>query len=145
MSSCTTRTSSAIRAQLCSGWSTSSGSAGTTRSCAADDIALRTTRPGDEFHALDADHAVPVAPGEVAYAAGNVVLTRHFVWRQARDGLVEHDSRDVLLVSEILPALGDGAAEHVALDLSARLHELFGVRARMFTLDAGDRSFEWQT
>ena len=42
------------------------------------------TRPGDEFTALDAGEAEVVAPGEVAYASGNVILTRHFIWRQAR-------------------------------------------------------------
>ena len=39
------------------------------------------TRPGDEFTALDAGEAEVVAPGEVAYASGNVILTRHFIWR----------------------------------------------------------------
>jgi DNA/RNA-binding domain of Phe-tRNA-synthetase-like protein len=109
----------------------------------ADGLGLRTTRPGDTFRALDADEPEPVEPGEVAYAAGSVVLTRHFVWRQARDGLVEPGSRHVFLVSEILPEVGAETAERVAGDLSSRVEDLFGAPVRPFALDAERASFEW--
>jgi hypothetical protein len=66
---------------------------------------LRLSRLGDRFHALDEDNAVDVPPGEVSYAVGNEVLTRHFVWRQSRRGLIGPGTTDAILVSEILGIL----------------------------------------
>ena len=88
-------------------------------------LELRLTRHGDTFQALDAaiDEAVPA--GEVAYACGSQVLTRHLVWRQSRLGLVTSRTRSALFLSEILPAHED-IAEPVRQSLSAGLRELFG-------------------
>lgn len=108
-----------------------------------DEIALRTTVDGDRFHSLDAPEPVPVPAGEVAYADGPVVLTRHFVWRQSKEAMLQPATREVLLVSEILPGLGDGLAASVLDDLVARVGGLFGVDARGFELHAGQRTFEW--
>lgn len=109
----------------------------------AGDVVLRTTVEGDRFQSLDAPEPVPVPPGEVAYADGPVVLTRHFVWRQSKEALVQPGTTDVLLVSEILPGLGDDLADRVLDDLVTRVGDLFGVTVQGFELDAGRRSFEW--
>ena len=63
-------------------------------------LELRLTRPGDTFLALDAGTPLDVPPGEVAYATGQTILTRHFVWRQSRAGLIEPATRNVFLVAE---------------------------------------------
>ena len=65
------------------------------------DIKLRLTCEGDQFTALDQDEAILVDPGEVAYASGSTILTRHFMWRQARTGLVHQHSTRIFLVSEV--------------------------------------------
>src|SRR5438093_303859 len=51
-------------------------------------LELRLTRSGDMFIALDEDTAQEVPTGEVAYAVGNTILIRHFVWRQSKIGLI---------------------------------------------------------
>lgn len=56
------------------------------------ELRLRLTRDGDLFTALDEPAPLEVGAGEVAYAAGTTVLTRHFVWRQARTGLINSDN-----------------------------------------------------
>ena len=57
------------------------------------DLQLRFTRAGDHFTSLDETQAVAVAEGEIAYASGPVVLTRHLMWRQARQALVQPETR----------------------------------------------------
>jgi DNA/RNA-binding domain of Phe-tRNA-synthetase-like protein len=107
------------------------------------DIDLRPTRPGDRFLALDADAPVEPAPGEVAYATGATVLTRHFVWRQAQEGLIRPDTRDVFVVSEILPAVGDDVAAAVLADLAHGLGAWFGAEVETFALDASRPTAHW--
>ena len=109
-----------------------------------DRLDLRFTREGDTFQALDEDSAAPVPPGEVAYAAGSIVLTRHFVWRQARAGMITHDTRDVLLVSEILGDLGDDVDDAVESDLLKRLSTAFGVEGQSRRLDRTCVDASWQ-
>jgi DNA/RNA-binding domain of Phe-tRNA-synthetase-like protein len=106
-------------------------------------LELRLTRPGDTFAALDATEAEPVPPGEIAYADGQTVLTRHFVWRQARAGLIAPDTHDVFLVSEILGEVGPQVADAMLRDLREGLEASFGVGAESWLLDAERRSVTW--
>ncbi len=89
------------------------------------DVELRPTRGGDRFTALDAEEPEPVPPGEVAYADGSVVLTRHLVWRQAREGLVRSQTRDVIVFSEVLGELEPELAGQVHDDLRGSLARVF--------------------
>ncbi|HET8627764.1 MAG TPA: phenylalanine--tRNA ligase beta subunit-related protein [Thermomicrobiales bacterium] len=93
----------------------------------AGPLELRLTRPGDHFTALDEDAPLPVPPGEVAYADGQTVLTRHFVWRQARTALITPATRSVFLVSEILGEVGPDVADAVLADLRDGLATLFDI------------------
>src|SRR5215213_10972048 len=65
-------------------------------------LELRLTRQEDTFQPLDGSSEVGVEPGEVAYASGNEILTRYFVWKQSRKGLLEESTRLLFLVSEVL-------------------------------------------
>jgi DNA/RNA-binding domain of Phe-tRNA-synthetase-like protein len=98
-------------------------------------LELRLTRAGDAFLALDGEIAEAVPPGEVAYATGADVLTRHFVWRQARRALVNANTSDAFLVAEVLPELGDNAAEAVAEAFRTGLRDLFGADAATFVIE----------
>jgi DNA/RNA-binding domain of Phe-tRNA-synthetase-like protein len=70
----------------------------------ASPLELRLSRPGDTFEALDASTSEAVPPGELAYTAGDSVVTRHLVWRQSRLGLVTAATRSALFLSELLPS-----------------------------------------
>lgn len=109
----------------------------------AGPLELRLSRAGDMFWSLDADEAVAVPPGEVSYADGQTILTRQFVWRQARTGLVTPTTREVFLVSEVLGEVGREVAEAVAGDFRAGLREYFGVGCETFLLDAEARTIAW--
>ena len=106
-------------------------------------LELRLSRPGDQFLALDADELLDVPPGEVSYAAGQTILTRHFVWRQARTGLIGPATREVFLVSEVLGEVGREVAEAVLAAFRDGLQEYFGVAAQTFLVDAQHRGIEW--
>jgi DNA/RNA-binding domain of Phe-tRNA-synthetase-like protein len=108
-------------------------------------IELRRTRPGDRYLALDATAPVAVPAGEIAYADGEVVLTRHFVWRQAREGLIRPESRSVLLLSEILADVGAEVAEAVRRDLAVGLERHFGVRPTSTVLSADTPTWTFGT
>jgi DNA/RNA-binding domain of Phe-tRNA-synthetase-like protein len=112
------------------------------RGAAEGALELRLSRAGDAFTSLDEDEPVDVPPGEVSYASGPIILTRQFVWRQARTGLVTPATRDVFLVSEVLGEVGRAVAEAVASDFRAGLLEHFGVVSQTFLLDAQERAIE---
>lgn len=101
----------------------------------AGPLELRLTQPGDTFLALDAEAPVQVPYGEVAYAAGNTVLTRHFVWRQARTALLSSTTHNLVLVSEVLGEVGTDVGQAVLTDLHAGLVNLFGAEPAAYLLD----------
>jgi len=108
-----------------------------------EDLMLRLTREGDHFQALDEDAPAPVPPGEVAYASGHTILTRHFVWRQARTALISPATRDVFLVSEILGKLEAGVIEAVLNDFQQGLRSYFRVEPQLFVVDERAPNISW--
>lgn len=106
-------------------------------------IELRLTREGDTFHALDADALIPVEPNEVAYTDGTTVLTRHFMWRQSREGLIAPATREALLVSEIAGEVGREVAHAVLADLVTGCSTGFRADVRSVILDAGNPAVSW--
>lgn len=106
-------------------------------------LELRLTQEGDTFTALGEQTFVPVPAGEVAYADGQTVLTRHFVWRQAQTGLIAPSTRSVFLVSEILGEVGQDVAEAVLADLHTGVQTLFNVPAQTFLLDSRNPAASW--
>jgi DNA/RNA-binding domain of Phe-tRNA-synthetase-like protein len=108
-----------------------------------DPLELRLTREGDEFLALDADKPLHVPPGEVGYMTGRQVLTRHFVWRQARTALILEPTARVMLVSEVLGELGGNVLEAVLEDFRSGLKELFGVSPLTFVVTEERSAISW--
>jgi DNA/RNA-binding domain of Phe-tRNA-synthetase-like protein len=100
-----------------------------------DPLELRLTREGDTFTALGEQTAMPVPAGEVAYADGQSILTRHFVWRQAQMGLITPYTHSVFLVSEILDEVGQDVAEAVLADLQTGIQTFFKVPIHAYLLD----------
>jgi DNA/RNA-binding domain of Phe-tRNA-synthetase-like protein len=106
-------------------------------------VELRLTRAGDMFTPLDEEHEQALPKDELAYASGTTVLTRHFVWRQSRAGLITPRTRDVLLMSEVLGEVGPEVAEAVRVDFETGLHGHFDVPATSAVLDAERRELTW--
>ena len=100
------------------------------------DIKLRLTWEGDQFTALDQGEAIMLEPGEVAYASGSTILTRHFMWRQARTGLVHQDSSRIFLVSEVPAVAGKECAIRIEKEFQKGLRDYFSVTSKTFLLDS---------
>lgn len=100
-------------------------------------LQLRFSRAGDEFQALDEAAPAPVPAGEVSYTDGATVVTRHFIWRQARHGLILPASRSVLLISEIPGELPPAVGEDVLAALADGVRRHFRAEPAAFVLDAG--------
>lgn len=106
-------------------------------------LELRLTREGDTFTALDEQTPLHVPAGEVAYANGQTILTRHFVWRQAQTALITPSTQRVFLVSEILGEVGQDVAEAVLADLREGMERFFGVVGRGFMVDEDRVGVAW--
>jgi len=106
------------------------------------DLTLRFSREGDTFTALDSDQETQVPPGEVSYADGSKIITRHFVWKQAKHTLLTDDSHNILFVSEILGELPAQVRDQVSHDLMCGLKECFGVDGRLQIVDENNKSIE---
>ncbi len=107
-------------------------------------LELRISGPGDTFRALDADadaQAVAVGEGEVIYAQDRTVLTRHLAWRQAKEGLVKDETRNVFFMSEIFEeneaTEPTDLAKQVAEELVQGLKKFFGVESQARILGQG--------
>ncbi|MGI6256904.1 MAG: B3/4 domain-containing protein [Anaerovoracaceae bacterium] len=99
------------------------------------DLLLRLSLEGDTFVALDSQEETPVSPGEVSYADGSKIITRHFVWKQAKHALLTEESNHILFVSEILGEIPDAVLSSVRDDLIEGLRECFGITAECRIVD----------
>ena len=79
----------------------------------------------------------------MAYADARTILTRHFVWRQARTGLITSQTREVFLIAEVLGEVGRSVAEAVRTDFVIGLRNYFAADCVSFIVDAENRSIEW--
>jgi DNA/RNA-binding domain of Phe-tRNA-synthetase-like protein len=111
-----------------------------------DALELRLTHEGDTFRPLDSTSAERVEPGEVAYASGNEILTRHFVWKQSHKGLLGVSTRSVFLVCEVLGEVeesADGLARAVLKDLSEGVRRHFGAEPVSFLVQERVPAASW--
>jgi DNA/RNA-binding domain of Phe-tRNA-synthetase-like protein len=106
-------------------------------------VQTRLTREGDQFQALDDDFPQSLPPGEVAYANGQTILTRHLMWRQACTGLLTHATSSALLVAEIPENVGEGVTRAVQIALRTGLQTYFDVPALTFILDEDSPMAAW--
>ena len=111
-----------------------------------DALELRLTREADTFRPLDSASAERVEPKEVAYASGNEILTRHFVWKQSHKGLLGKATHSVFFVCEVLGGVDEsvgGLAQAVLEDLSGGLHRYFGAEPVTFLVDERSPAASW--
>lgn len=108
-----------------------------------DSLELRLSRSGDSFQALDDAAPIEVPSGEVSYATGSTIITRHIVWRQSRTGLVTPATHRTILVSEVLTDLGPAAATDVAADFQRGLFDYFNVQSTTAIVDADHQRVAW--
>jgi DNA/RNA-binding domain of Phe-tRNA-synthetase-like protein len=100
-------------------------------------LELRLTRAGDTFHPLDGSAPESVGEGEVAYASGAGILTRHFVYKQSRQALLDDTTTSLFLVSEVLGEVGGGVANAVLEDFARGIQRHFDAKPMTFIVEEG--------
>ena len=98
-------------------------------------LSLRLSREGDTFMALDGQEEEHIPAGEVSYADGRQIVTRDFVWKQAKHLLLNEHTKNVFFVSEILGDIPYETADNVAQALVNGLWKCFGISASSYILD----------
>ena len=105
-------------------------------SCWSGDLVLRLSEDGDTFHAFDAEAAEPVAAGEVTYAVGRTVVTRHLAYKQSSLGILKPKSRFVFLQFELHPwMIQDGI--HLELEKALRAYPSSHLEAKEVQVKIG--------
>ena len=107
-----------------------------------NDLQLRFSQQGDTFLALDSEEEITVPKGEVSYACGTIIITRHFVWKQAKHAILMPGSKNVIFVSEVLGELPPPTAADVGAALVAGLKQYFGIETAAHILDVNHNSME---
>ncbi|CAA9546643.1 MAG: hypothetical protein AVDCRST_MAG33-518 [uncultured Thermomicrobiales bacterium] len=109
-------------------------------------LELRMTRDGDRFHVLGAGAPEPVAPGEIGYAIGATILTRHLAWRQSVEAMVTPATTSVIVMSETIDAIEraePGTVEAMRSAIIDGLAETFGVEPAGAILTAQNPTVAW--
>lgn len=98
---------------------------------AGEELELRFSREGDRFVELGADACDPtLAAGELVYAAGNLVHTRRWTWRQSENGKVDvSPALDLLFPIDGFMGVNDDQVTAACEDLAAKLRDIFGCEA----------------
>lgn len=106
-------------------------------------LELRFSREGDKFQAFDDQNEYEIPEGEVSYADGSRILTRHFLWRQSKIGLILNETRNVILVSEMPGELGEGLCKEVLASLVAGTKEHFQIEPVSYIMDVDNPVIEF--
>ena len=106
-----------------------------------NDLWLRFSKQGDVFLALDSNEEINLPDGEVSYADGSVIITRHFVWKQAKHAILAPECKNVLFVSEVLGELPSNTVDDVSKAFTDGLMQYFKVNTKAHVLDENNMDF----
>ena len=69
----------------------------------AGGLELRMSDGGEGFLAIGCEKVELTHAGELVYADREAILTRHFLWRQAERARVSAETKECILLCELLP------------------------------------------
>jgi DNA/RNA-binding domain of Phe-tRNA-synthetase-like protein len=95
-----------------------------------DDICLRAATGAESFSAFGSDQVETPLPGEIVFVEGNIVLTRRWVWRQAKHSLMLPASRAIEFNVDGLPPVPVAEVEEMCNELVELIGRFSGGRAR---------------
>jgi DNA/RNA-binding domain of Phe-tRNA-synthetase-like protein len=107
-------------------------------------LRLGITRGGESFTALDKTTIERVEAGETAYfgTRQSELVTRHFVWKQAKRGAIRPDTKSFFLVSELIQPFAMHV-DTVLNELVETCERLFSVKMQSTVLNTGDAGWNW--
>lgn len=104
----------------------------------AGDIALRPAAGSEEFIPFGAEQMEHPAPGEFIFAEGNQVLTRRWIWRQAKHSLLLPETTAVEYNFDALPPVRDEELQEAARDAMELVGRFCGGSCRFAVLSCGN-------
>jgi DNA/RNA-binding domain of Phe-tRNA-synthetase-like protein len=92
----------------------------------SQDISLRLATGEEVFEAFGSDVVEHPLPEEIIYAEGNTVLTRRWIWRQAKHTLVVPETKSVEVNIDGLPPITHEEVENICQEAAALLQKYCG-------------------
>lgn len=108
--------------------------------CIVGDMRLSVAAGGESFFCIGAEADDPAEPGEVVYRDDAGVLCRRCNWREADRIKLTGETRNVVLLTEVLPPVTDAEMRAALGHLSALVAECCGGTQEMCVLDASSPS-----
>lgn len=105
------------------------------------DMEVRLSCSGDKFLALDATEPLELPIGEAVYAYKDVIITRHVNWKQSKDGLIKPDSKNIVLMTEVL--VGNETIDAIRNSMAEKARVVLGVNPDFFTIDSENPSISF--
>ncbi|ELA40924.1 uncharacterized protein VICG_02064 [Vittaforma corneae ATCC 50505] len=106
-------------------------------------LSLRFSRAGDKFMALNADATVDIPCGEVLYASGNTVVTRHINWRQSKEGLIQETTTNACFMAEVLHGYPEARLTDMKMDFKKCCVDLLNVEPELYMIDEANPSITY--
>lgn len=106
-------------------------------------VALRFSKDGDTFFALDANAAINLPPGEPLYASGNICTTRYINYKQSKEGLIEPTTSNICLVAEVLNGYPSDQLKEMQEDFKKRCLEFLHAEAEVYMTDENKPSITY--
>ena len=108
------------------------------------DFAVRPASEGDIFRPFGATEGDFENPdiGEIVYASGNSVRTRRWTWRQAEDGKITENVKNLFFPIDGFEDVNRERIIAARDELAMRIEEFFNVKARVGIIDSTNKSFE---
>jgi DNA/RNA-binding domain of Phe-tRNA-synthetase-like protein len=105
-----------------------------------DDILVRFSRADDKFVPFGGGEAEVPDQKELVYAAGNMIKTRKWIWRQSENGKVTEGSRNIFFPIDGFSDYNRDAVIKASEGLAADLENLLGGIVTKHYLDSDNRS-----
>ena len=99
------------------------------------DIMLRYTKSTDIFVPFGSDTEEHTDEGEVAYAVGDQIRTRHWAWRQSEYGKINEDTNFVFFPIDGFIGFNDDKVKAATDELEKLLHDIFKCQTKKGFVD----------
>ena len=102
---------------------------------ATDDFEVRLSRTGDTFMPIGSSEIERLAPGELVYATGDIIHTRHWIWRQSELGKIDLDCGTIIFPIDGFAGINDDAVMAARDELATLIQDFFKVDTTVGFLD----------
>jgi DNA/RNA-binding domain of Phe-tRNA-synthetase-like protein len=104
----------------------------------AEEMQLRPAKGDEEFIPFGSEEMEHPELGEIILAAGNTVLTRRWIWRQANFTLTLPETKSLVFNLDCLPPVGESELQKIASEMMEMIQKYCGGKSEYFLLKRND-------